>query len=130
MKELLGQHTCVIRTESGEILTSDARGILPPLGWLRENPVLLHGAEVADKIVGKAAALLFAFGGVKCIWAEHMSEAAITYLEHAGIPFEYAERVAQVMNRDGTDMCPMERRALAIDDPAEAFMMYDSLIPK
>jgi len=129
MKELLGEHTCVAKAASGEILTSDARGILPPLNWLRKNPGLLRGAEAADKVVGKAAALLFAFGGVKYIWAECMSGAAIAYLESAGIPFEYAERVERIMNREGTGMCPMERRALAIDDPAEAFRVFDGMIP-
>ena len=129
MRDLLKNHTCVARTSSGEVLSSSARGILPPLTWLRKDPALLHGAEVADKIVGKAAALLFAYGGVKYIWAECISEAAIAYLEGVGIAFEYAERVERIMNRDGTGICPMEQRALGIEEPEEAFRVYDWLIP-
>ena len=129
MKELLQNHTCAIRTAAGELLTSDARGILPPLQWLREDPALLRGAEAADRIVGKAAALLFAHGGVKFLWAECISESAIAFLDRAGISYAYAERVERIMNREGAGMCPMEQKALGIDDPAEAFAVFDGMLP-
>ena len=126
----LGNHTCVARTAQGDLLTSDARGILPPLQWLRKDPAMLAGADVSDKVVGRAAALLFAYGNVRSIWAETMSDAAIDYLSGTDIFFEYGKQVDMIMNRDGTDMCPMERRALVISDPAEAFAVYDGVIQK
>ena len=128
MKQLLQNHTCVVRTAQGEIFTSDERGIRPAVQWLRNDRGLLSGAEVADKVVGKAAALLFAFGGVKYIWAECMSDAAIAFLAQSGISFEYAERTEHIINRDRTGFCPMESRALPIDDPAEAFALFDGII--
>ena len=110
------------------MLTSDEHGILPPLRWLRENPDLLRGADVADKVIGRAAALLFAHGGVRSIWAARMSEAARDFLRAAGIVFEYDELVPAILNRDGTDLCPMEQRALGLAEPGEAFRLFDSLI--
>ena len=124
----LGNHSCVIRTPSGEIITSGEQGIRPPLLCLRENPVILKDAVVSDKVIGKAAALLFAYGGVRSIWAQRMSEAAIAFLTNAGIAFDYAERVEVILNRDGSDICPMERRALGIDSPAEAFRVFNEVI--
>ena len=129
MKQLLQNHTCAVRTAQGELFTSDDRGIRPALQWLRGDRDMLRGAKVADKVVGKAAALLFAFGGVKYLWAECMSDAAIAFLEQSGIAFEYERRTERIMNRDGTGLCPMESRAMPIDDPAEAFAVFDGIIP-
>ena len=124
----LNEHTCVVRTATGELLVSNERGIRPPLLWLRENPDMLRGAQVADKVIGKAAALLFAHGGVRSIWAEKMSETARNFLQAAGIVFDYDELVPAILNRDGTGLCPMEQRALGIDKPDEAFALFDELV--
>ena len=126
----LNGHTCVIRISDGELLTSDEHGIRPPLFWLRENPDILRGADVADKVIGKAAALLFAYGGVRSVWAARMSEAARDFLRAARIAFDYEELVPAILNRDGTGLCPMEQRAIGIDDPAQAFALFDGIIAK
>ena len=125
----LNGHSCVVHTATGNTLTSDERGIRPPLLWLRENPAQLRGAAVADKIIGKAAALLFVYGGVHSIWAECMSDAAINFLRSTGIDFEYAARTEAILMRDGSDICPMERRAAEIHDPAAAFKLFNEVIP-
>jgi hypothetical protein len=117
-----------VRTAGGELLVSDAHGIRPPLQWLREDPSLLRGAEVSDKVVGKAAALLFCYGGVRSIWAETMSEAAAEFLGAAGVAYQYDILVPAILNREGTGLCPMEQKALAVDDPAQAFRIFDALI--
>jgi len=125
----LNNHSCVVQTAAGEILTSDERGIRPPLRWLREDPAVLKNAAVADKVIGKAAALLFAYGGVKSIWAECMSDAAINFLSSTGIAFEYATRVEAILMRNGSDICPMERRAAELCDPTAAFQLFSEVIP-
>ena len=126
----LDGHSCVVRRANGVILTSDEQGIRPPLLWIREDLGILRGAEVADKVIGKAAALLFAYGGVKSVWAAYMSEAARDFLRAAGIAFDYGELVPVILNREGTGMCPMEQKVIEIDDPARAFALFDGLIAK
>jgi len=128
MKLKLNGHTCVVRTARGVLLTSDEHGILPPLRWLREDRDILCGAEVADKVIGRAAALLFAYGGVRSVWAARMSEAARDFLRAAGIAFDYNELVPAILNRDGTGLCPMEQKAMGLDVPAQAFALFDGLI--
>ena len=128
MKLALNGHTCVVRRLGGELLTSDEHGILPPLRWLREGSDVLRGAQVADKVIGKAAALLFAYGSVRSVWAARMSEAARDFLQAAGIIIDYDELVPAILNRDGTGLCPMEQRVIGIDDPGEAFRMFDGMI--
>jgi hypothetical protein len=88
----------------------------------------LKDATVSDKLVGKAAALLFAHGGVRSLWAARMSEAARDFLRAAGIDFDYGELVPAILNRDGTDLCPMEQRAMPVDDPEQAFALFDGLV--
>lgn len=126
---LLDNHTCVVQTAGGALLSSDEHGILPPLRWLREGRDVLRGADVADRVIGRAAALLFACGGVRSVWAARMSEAARDFLRAAGIMFEYGELVPAILNRDGTGLCPMEQRAMGIETPEEAFRVFDGLIP-
>ncbi|MDR1464495.1 MAG: DUF1893 domain-containing protein [Oscillospiraceae bacterium] len=124
----LGNHTCVLRAADGATYTSDEHGVRPPLRWLREDPALLRGADVADRVIGKAAALLFAFGGVRSVWAECMSDGAAAFLAFAGIAFGCGERVPAIQNRDGTGLCPMEQKVLQTNDPAEAFRIFDAMI--
>ena len=130
----LDGYTCIVRTAAGKILTSDAHGIRPPLLWLRssakpgEDPDLLRGAVVSDKVIGKAAALLFCHGGVRSIWAEKMSEAAVEFLDSQGIAYAYDELVPAILNREGTGLCPMEQKVLTVDDPAQAFRIFDEII--
>ncbi len=57
-----GGYSCVIRKE--EIRTFTQRGVADLYDLLNQHPVFLHGAQVADKVVGKAAAALMVLGGV------------------------------------------------------------------
>lgn len=56
-----GGYSCVIRKE--EIRTFTQRGVADLYDLLNQHPVFLHGAQVADKVVGKAAAALMVLGG-------------------------------------------------------------------
>jgi len=124
-----GDYTCVL-CKGETVATSRERGIKPILRWLREEPELLRCAVAADKVIGKAAALLFAQGGVSAVWAGILSDAGLAVLEEQGIPYSYARKVAYIANREGNGLCPMEQRVLTIDDPEEAFRIFDELIPQ
>ena len=96
------------------------RGIKTLLDILESEPKLLAGATVADKVVGKAAALVMVKGGVKEVYAELIGESAIEVLRSRGIPVIYGAVTARIMNRAGTGPCPMESAVWEIDDPAVA----------
>ncbi|MDR2753978.1 MAG: DUF1893 domain-containing protein [Oscillospiraceae bacterium] len=121
----LDGHTCAVRTADGQLFWKDGRGVAPPLQWLRECPAGLRGAFVHDKIVGKAAALLWALAGIKTLHAEVMSQAAAGFLQGTSIAFSYGTLVPQIVRRDGKGMCPMEARALEIDSPADAQKIFE-----
>ncbi len=63
-----GGYSCVIRKE--EIRTFTQRGVADLYDLLNQHPVFLHGAQVADKVVGKAAAALMVLGGVREVYTD------------------------------------------------------------
>ena len=61
------------------------RGVADLFRLLREEPQLLRGAFIADKVVGKGAAALMVLGGVEGLFADVVSRPALELLAGAGI---------------------------------------------
>lgn len=99
---------------------SEKRGVAPITELIDSDPEFLEGAFVADRVIGKAAAMLLERYGVAEIFAEVTSEHAIAYLDDKNINFSYNKRVQYIINRDGTDMCPMEKTVLGTENSVEA----------
>ena len=119
-KNNLSGHTICLAKE-GKILTSELRGISPMMIFLAEG-VDLHGFSVADLIVGKATAMLFVKAGIKEVFAKTLSESGKKVLEDHGIPFEAEILTEKIINRLGTDICPMEKVLASIDDIEEGYV--------
>ncbi|HCE48198.1 MAG TPA: DUF1893 domain-containing protein [Prevotellaceae bacterium] len=96
------------------------KGIRDLLDMSADGNGLLQGAEVADKVVGKAAASLLVCGGVARVYADLMSEGALSMLRSNGIPFSYAQLVPYIKRRDMMGMCPMEQLTQDAPDAATA----------
>lgn len=119
-RELLaaGGYTCVLRKE-GRTYTSTHRGVAPLLGWL-EDGTDLTGFSAADKVVGRAAALLYRLLRVREVYAAVISRGALEVLEAGGISVCYDTLTDGIINRAGTGPCPMESATKDISDPALA----------
>lgn len=84
------------------------RGISDLL-WIVDNePTLLKGASVADKVVGKGAAALMVIGGIAELYAEVVSFPALRLLESRGVSVSYGEAAEMIWNRSRTGRCPVE----------------------
>lgn len=112
--------TCVI-IQNTTVYQSSLRGIAPILSKLEKDRAFLEGASVADKVIGKSAAMLLIYGKIKELHANVISEYAAALLEQYHIPFTYDKKVPYIINRDGTGMCPMEKSVLKLSAPEEAF---------
>lgn len=77
---------------------------------LLENKEALKGAYVADKVIGKLAASLLTYAGVKEIYADTISSYAIPVLEANNIVYEYKNKTDYIQNNEKTGMCPMENK--------------------
>ena len=107
-------HTLAL-CRGGEVVTSDLRGVMPMLGFLREGRDL-SGFCAADRVVGRAAAMLFAKAGVRAVHAEVMSDGAAALLATHGIDASCDVRTAAIENRQKTGLCPMESAVAGIED--------------
>ncbi len=118
-RESLSGHSAVL-CRGAERIISDERGV-KPLVTLLDSGADCRGFSAADKIVGKAAAMLFSLLGVNGVYAAVMSEAGKAYLDSKGIKSEYGTLVPEIINRAGTGRCPMEQAVSETDDAREGF---------
>lgn len=79
-----------------------------------------RGAALADKVVGKAVAMVARYAGVVAIYAVLASEAAQAALAQGGIALEYDQLVPAILNQQRTGPCPLEQLTASLDDPQEA----------
>ena len=119
-KEILSQtgSTCVLCRDQLVYTTTD-RGIRPLVDWLQSGEDTC-GFSAADKVVGKAAALMYCLLGVRRVHGNVMSTAAVKVLRRNGIEAYWDCLTEYVRNRAGTGLCPMEDATAHIDDPDEA----------
>lgn len=110
--------SCVL-CKGDTVYKSEKRGIVPMMEYL-DAGLDLHGFSAADRIVGRAAAMLFVLGGVREVYAEVMGEGALAVLKQHGILATYAKLTPYIINRSGEGPCPMEQAVCLIDDPAAA----------
>ena len=120
-KNLLGDCTCVMY-KGTTVYASQKTGISPILDWLAEGTDL-RGFSAADKIVGKAAALLFVLAGVKEVYGEVMSKAGLAALQAHGIPCAYGTLTEHIINRRGDGICPFEATVQNTSDPSAALTL-------
>jgi iron complex outermembrane receptor protein len=110
--------TLVIKSADGNLHRFTQRGVKDLVSLVSECPEVLQGAIIADKAVGKAAAACMVVGGVRQVHADVMSEPALAMLQKHGVDAQYVQLVDHIINRTGTDWCPMERLSRDEDDPA------------
>ena len=113
-----GGFTCVLRREE-TLYTATERGVKPLVRWFTEG-VDVRGFSAADKVVGRATAYLYVLLGVKEVWAGVMSRAAAEVLTRHGITAAQGKLVENIINRQGTGICPFEAAVLDIHTPEEA----------
>ncbi len=116
---LVSESTCVLVREDTTYV-SNLRGIAPMIDYL-SNGVDLKGFSAADRIVGKAAAMLFVKAGIKEVYAEVLSVKGKEFLEQNGINVTYETLTDKIINRTKTDICPMEKTVDKINDVELAF---------
>ena len=113
-----GEYTCVLCKDEATY-TSTERGVKPLIMYL-ESGTDFSDFSASDKIVGKAAAMIYSLLKVKSVYAPIMSEAAVDTLTKNGIIPLYDTLVKEIHNRMGTGICPMEEAVKDIENPREA----------
>ena len=118
IQHLDGHSICLCR--GSEMITDDSKGIAPMMKLIAAGTDL-RGYSAADLIVGKAAAMLFVKAGIVSVFGRVMSEAALRYLEQHALAASYDTLTEKIINRLGTDICPMEKTVETIEDADEGY---------
>ncbi|MBR6233205.1 MAG: DUF1893 domain-containing protein [Erysipelotrichaceae bacterium] len=96
-------------------------GIKPVIVPMCQNIAFFKDCCVADKLIGKASAMLLVLSGVKNVYTPVLSKAGREVFDKYGVAYEYDTLAEYIVNRKGDGMCPMEMTVKDIDDPKEAF---------
>lgn len=129
LKETLSSEnfTIVIRKDD-KVFSSYERGVKPLIHLIDNDLSFLENSSVADKVIGKAAALLMVLGKIKEVHTNIISEPAIEVFERHKIDFHYNKKVKSIINRQGDGLCPMEQLCLDIKDPKEAYIIISKIV--
>lgn len=106
----------VIVKEGKVIFSSENKGIKPIYTALNELNDRLQGSSVADKVVGKAAAMIYEHAGIKELSTGLISEKALGVLKDTSMVYEYDKLVPFIKNRDQSGLCPIEKLSLEAAD--------------
>ena len=98
------------------------------LGAIEQFGVRLKGASVADRVVGKAIALLCVYAGIREVYAEVLSRKAQAVLEENGVPCGWKELVDTILDLNRSDVCAFEKAAADISDPEKAYATFKALL--
>ena len=123
-----GRYTCVMVQEGRVALAMRGVGVRPLVFARQSGRPLLSGAQIADKVIGKAAAVIAVLGGASEVYGQVMSESAVEYLDRFAIPHSCGALVPRIQNRTNTGLCPLEDSVKEIDDPALAFAAIERRI--
>ncbi len=112
IERLAAENRTLVIENDGRMHDFFGRGVGDLCRLLHEEPELLRGACVADKVVGRAAAALMIAGGVRALHTRVVSRLALDLFARYGATVEVNadEVVDHVINRTQTDWCPLERR--------------------
>lgn len=106
---LSNRNLSLVIVKDGQIIyESDRRGIYPLYMAVKECGDVMKNASAADKVIGRGAARLYQFSGIKSIYAYLISEGTKEVFTESNIAFEAEKTVPHIKNREGTGMCPVE----------------------
>jgi len=111
----------LVVVRNGEILFAGYNEGLKDLAWLALNsPHILESASVADRVVGKAAAVIFAMNRVEAVYGFLMSIQGYQVLRENDVKAFYQKLVEYIKTPKG-EICPFERLALDARGLREAY---------
>ena len=122
-----GGYSCVIR-KGTEMRTFQQRGVKDLWELCENKEGFLQGAQIADKVIGKGAAALMVYGGVREVYADVISIPAWELLQEHGIHVTYAQQTDRIMNRQRDGLCPVETLCKPLQSLDEMYSVITNFI--
>jgi hypothetical protein len=125
---LYGEDLTLAVVKNGEVVFETvSHRISGFLGAIEQLGVRLEGASVADRVAGKAVALLCVYAGISEVYTEVLSRKAKVVFEENGIHHEWNELVDNILDLNKSGVCPFEKAAADISDPKAAYKAFKAL---
>ena len=117
--------------KNGQVLfQTNSHRISGFIGAIDKLGTQLNGASVADRVAGKALALLCVYAGIREVYAEVLSRKAKAVFEENKIVVEWKQLVDNVLDLNKTGVCPFEKAAAGISDPKDSYVAFKALLEK
>lgn len=123
------ENLALVVVKNGQVIfKSHDKGIKPMYCVATEFLNLAESSAVADKVVGKGAALLCKLLKIKEVYTPLISDTAIEVLEEANIDFSYDKSCKHILNRNKTDLCPVEKMAIESENEIDFLKKLKSFL--
>ena len=121
-QRLKQKNLALVIAKKGEVVfETSSHGIGGLLKAIEELGKQMKGSSVADKIVGKAAALVCVYAGVVAVFAVTASEKGIQALRDNNVLCRFGSKVPHILNYKRNDICPFEKLVINISNSKEAY---------
>lgn len=118
----------LVVVKRGEVLfETNSHRISGFLGAIEQLGTGLEGASVADRVAGKAVALLCIYARISEVYAQVLSRKAKALFKEHGISHEWKELVDNILDLNRSGVCPFEKAAAGISDPEAAYKAFKAL---
>ena len=126
--ELYEQNLTLVIVKDGSVLYSTkSHRISGFLDAIETCGAKLEGASLADRVAGKAIALLCAYAKIREVYAAVMSRKAMEIFKQHKIGSHWNELVENVLDQNKTGICPFEKKAADLSDPQKAYRAFKDL---
>ena len=122
------EFTLVIVKNEELIFETKKTGIKGFLEAIEKIENRIEGSSIADKVVGKAIALLCVYTKVTSVYANVISIEAKKLLEKKEIILNWSIIVKEILNTKRNTTCPFEMKAKNTDDPEKFYFELKKLI--
>lgn len=112
------------------IFASGERGIKPALEFFFLGKETTKGTSVADRIIGKGAAMLLSLCCCKELYGGVISRDALASLKKVGQIVQWKTVVPYIINRRGDGRCPVEKLLSNTEDPQEGLDIIKKFLMK
>ena len=130
-RSLYDKQLTLVIVKNGQVLfETNSHRISGFVRAIDELGVQLKGASVADRVAGKALALLCVYAGITEVYAEVLSKKAKALFEEHKFAFEYKQLIDNVLDLNKNGVCPFEKAAADISDPKNSYVAFKALLEK
>lgn len=117
-KLLIDEDLTLVVVKNGEVIfKSIDKGIKPMYILATEMKEKAMSASLADRVIGKGAALLCGYIEINEVYTDLISEGGMETLKKYNIPFTMEKTSPYIKNRDKSGYCPIENISLNLEDP-------------